>query len=62
MPPVDVEVLPSAESTLLHVSRVQLHENVVEVQVQPHLAGPDATPLEEHVQFWPAVAFSMVTG
>ena len=62
MPPVDVEVLPSGESTLLHVSRVQLHENVVEVQVHPHLAGPDLTPLEEHVQFWPVVAFSMGTG
>jgi hypothetical protein len=47
---------------MLHVSRVQLHENVVEVQVQPHLAGPDATPMEEHVQFWPAVRLSMGTG
>ncbi len=62
MPPVDVEVLPSTEGTLLHVSCAQLHENVVEVQVQPHLAGPDATPSEEHVQFWPAVVFSMGTG
>jgi hypothetical protein len=62
MPPVDVQVLPSSEVTWLHLSRLQLHENVVEVQVQPHLAGPDATPLEEHVQFWPAVVLSVGTG
>ncbi len=62
MPPVDVEVLPSAESSLLHLPRVQLHENVVGVQVQPHLAGPNGPPLEEHVQFWPAVVVSLGTG
>ena len=56
VPPVDLNVFPSGETWDPHVSRLQEQEYVVAVHEQPHCEAPEATPLEEHEQFWPGGA------